>query len=241
MSETENSTQSISDSSEETDDLPIPEEDDSAPPATSASASPPSSEEPLRMAPDEEDKDEGLYTIEEEQEEYYSDAEVSTPTSTTEATATEGSTSSAPPTSSRGSPTITLGVEESSDTEASDSTTSSPTEAIQDLHFWLEVFRVARWPILILLVIILLGVWILGGCAILVFGKPCLETRSPMTSRMSQTNPSSSTASSTFYARVPISDPSIPDSEATSTATPVHTSAAASTTSIRPPPQTPPL
>ena len=229
MSQGGNSTQAVYDSSEEPDDLPIPEEVDSAPPTTAASAPPPSSKEPLRLAPGEEARNEGLYTITEEYEEYYSDAEMSTPTSATEVMSTEGSTSSAPPTPSRGSPTIALGGEESSDTHVSDATTSSPSSTTQDLHFWLEVFRVACWPILILLVIILIGVWILGGCAILVFGKPCLETGSPMASKMCQTNPSSSVASSTFYTRVPTSDPSISASDAASTSTPVSTMAAAST------------
>ena len=225
MSESENSTQAITNSSEESDDLPIPEEDGSAPSSTTAAAPLQPSEEPLRVDPD----DEGLYTIEEEEEEYVSDAEVPDTDSTSEDTAIEDAVSSAPSTPSRGSPTISLDVEENSDAETSDSTASSPTPAIQDLHFWLEVFRVARWPILIFLVIVLLGVWILGGCAILVLGKPCLETRSPMTSRPSQTNPTASTASSTFYASVPTSDPSISAPEVASATAPAQTSAAAST------------
>ena len=223
MSESDNSTLATTNSSEEPDDLPVPEEDDSAPSSTTTAATFQTSEAPLRADP----KEEGLYTIEEEKEDFASDAEVSVTASSTETTAVDDSASSAPPTPSRGSPTIPLEVD--SDIETSDSTASSPTPAIQDLHFWLEVFRVARWPILIFLVIVLLGVWILGGCAILVLGKPCLETRSPMTPRNSQINPTASTASSTFYASVPSSDPSSSTPDVTSAAAAVQTTTAAST------------
>ena len=230
MSGDQNSTLAVYDSSEEQDDLPIPEEAESAPSATTAPVSPPPSEEPLRMAPGEETDNGRLYTIAEEYEDYYYDAEMSTLTTVTDIPSTEDSTTSAPTTPSRGSPTIARGEEEVDDVRVPDESASSPSSLAQDLHFWLEVFRVACWPILVLLIIILEGVWILGGCAILVFGKPCLETGSPLASKSCQTNPASPVSSSTFYTRVPTSDTSA--SVAASTATPFPATATVSTAHI---------
>ena len=228
MSEGQNSTLAVYDSSEELDNLPIPEEAGSAPLTTTAPVSPPSSEEPLRMSPREEADNGRHTTIMEEYEDYYSVTDTSTSTTSTEVPTTEDSTTSAPPTPSRGSPTIALGEEEVADFRIPNESASSPSTPAQDLHFWLEVFRVARWPILILLVIVLVGVWILGGCAILVFGKPCLETGLPLASKSCQTNPGSPVSSSTFYARIPTSDPSA----SASTAPPISTTATASTAHI---------
>ena len=222
----QNSTLAIYDSSEELDELPFPEEEDLAPTTTAPPVSPPSSEEPLMMAPEEEVEYIGLSLIPEEEEEDYSTPTTTATTSTT-SSATESPTTSAPPTPSRGAMTTTLENAEIDDLDVSDDSASLPVAPDQDLHFWLEVFRVARWPILVFLIIMLVGVWILGGCAIRVFGKPCLETGSPLMTKPSQ---AASTSSATFYTEVPAEDPA--PSASASTTTSAKTLATASTAHI---------